>query len=68
MKNKIIMAHTRYGYKTMAEIIGVNEDVVSVYSKDNPKGYQYYSLERKDFDKWITEKLYKLRSKRKGER
>lgn len=62
------MAHTRYGYKTMAEIIGVNEDVVSVYSKDNPKGYQYYDLKLGDVLQWIDQGLYKLRYKRKGER
>ena len=68
MKNKIIMAYEKGRYKTMAEIIYIDDAVVSVYSKNNPKGCQYYDLKLDDVLQWIDQGLYKLRYKRKGER
>ena len=67
MIGKMIMAHEGRGYFTMGEIVGLDDDIVNVYSKQNPQGYQYYDLKRSDFDKWVNNKLYKLRNKRRNE-
>ena len=48
-------------YRNIGVVKKITKDKVFIFNKDNPKGYQKYSLSKKDFDKWVSEKKYKLR-------
>ena len=40
----------------------IENGIVHIFDKSNPRGYQNYSIQYSDFIKWVTQKLYLIRS------
>jgi hypothetical protein len=61
MIGKKIMAMDKTRRRNIGVIDEITETEVKVFDKNNPQGYQNYTLARSDFDKWVEQKLYVLR-------
>ena len=43
-------------------ITGIGQGLVHVHDETNPEGYQDYDLEQPDFEKWVGEGVYLLKT------
>jgi len=51
--------------RTRRRNIGIIENItgslVTIFNAKNPKGYQRYEIQRKDFERWCSQGLYVLK-------
>ena len=67
MENKIKIGYKVMAYspkslrvwKTIGIIHDIKDGIVTFYNKNNPKGYEYYTMSYKEVLQYFREKLYK---------